>query len=410
MQAVGRAAGLAMAWLGISATALWLLGFGPPGLRLGDLGLPSFMPVTPPQTASIPDRAAPTSTDPIASPPLVSPSTSTTSRIALSGPASPALVLDDTAVPFLNAAGRKAYRTWLTVNLPRVFVVAPDGFYSGLSGGGGMPIERLRTKALDQCVASGTQGCAVYAENLSVTWAGRQSSPPAPPGPLISGPGYVFVPDKRYIWHGPDTAKGVYVWAHGFNGPTIDVRGLQPQPHVRPFNNAGFDVLRFDRNPWTDTAEAAAAWMRDGLAQLRLQGYQFVIVGGQSRGGWNALQMLDTSGAADAVVAVSPAAHGQGPGSRVSHQLTDLRHIMDAMPPSRTRVAIVQFADDGFSADPEWRAEMFRLNEMHLGDMLMIDRPDGLIGHGAGGTYEFGQRFGACLLRFVLSQPPACPR
>ena len=168
--------------------------------------------------------------------------------------------------------------------------------------------------------------------------------------------------------------------------------------------------LNHRRAPRTDRADHAAIWLRDGLAQLRQQGYSFIVVGGQSRGAWNALQMLDTPGAADAVVAVAPAAHGQGPGSRVNQQLTDLRRIMDAMPPSRTRVAIVQFTGDGYSADPEWRAELFRLNEMHLGEMLMIDRPDGLVGHGAGGTHEFGQRFGPCLLRFVQGQPHACPR
>lgn len=408
MQAVGRAAGLVSAWVGISAITLWLLGFGPPGLRLGDLNLPTLISGTPQPTSASPGPAAPTAEDRSSAQPAAPAPVTATSRLALSGPASPAPVLDATAVPFLNAAGRDAYRTWLTINLPRVFALAPNGSYSWAAGGGSS-VDQLRTKALDQCAAKGTQGCAIYAEDLSIVWTGQRSSPPAPPGPLISGPGYAFVPDERYIWHGPDTAKGVYVWGHGVNGAAVDNRGLQPQPHVRPFNNAGFDVLRFDRVPRTDYPDRAAAWLRDGLAQLRQQGYQFVIVGGQSRGGWNALQMLDTSGAADAVVAVSPAAHGQGPGSHVSQQLGDLRRIMDAMPPSRTRVAIVQFADDGYSADPEWRAELFRLNEMHVGDMLMIDRPDGLVGHGAGGTYEFSQRFGPCLLRFVQSQPPLCP-
>lgn len=406
MQAVGRAAGLAMAWFGIGAMTLWLLGFGPPGLRLGDLGLPSLTTSTPPQTASGPSAPAPTAESRDAAP---APAITATSRLALSGPASPAPVLDAAAVPFLNPAGRDAYRTWLTVNLPRVFALAPNGSYAWV-GGGSASMDQLRTKALDQCAARGTQGCTIYAENLAVTWSGQRSAPQPPPGPHVSGPGYTFIPDDRYVWHGPDTARGVYVWAHGFNGPTEDIRGLQPQPHVRPFNNAGFDILRFDRAPRTDRADSAAVWLRDGLAQLRQQGYGFIVVGGQSRGAWNALQMLDTPGAADAVVAVSPAAHGQGPGSRVNQQLTDLRRIMDAMPPSRTRVAIVQFADDGYSADPEWRAELFRLNEMHLGDMLMIDRPEGHTGHAAGATNEFGQRFGPCLLRFVQGQPSSCPR
>lgn len=405
MRRVGQVAGLVVAWCGLGLLTLWLMGFGPPGLRLSDLPLPGLGPVAPSEpapSAQAPDAPSPGATAPAPAPRFVRPN--------LSGPTGPLVVLDPGLVPFVNEAGRDGYRTWLAFNLPRVFVVAPGGTY-GWAAGGGKSLDDLRTRALDRCAAGGTQGCAVYAEDLSVVWPGQQWTPLPPPGPLVAGPGYAFVPDERFIWHGPDRARGVYVWGHGFNGLNVDVRGLQPQSHVRPFNNAGFDVVRFDRDPRTDwDPNRAAGWLRDGLAQLRQQGYQFVIVGGQSRGAWNALQMLDTPGAADAVVAVAPGAHGQGPNSRVGIQLTDLRRIMDAMPPSRTRVALVQFADDGYSADPEWRAELFRLNELHVGAMLMIDRPAGFSGHGSGETYEFGQKFGACLLRFVLDEPSACPR
>lgn len=85
-------------------------------------------------------------------------------------------------------------------------------------------------------------------------------------------------------------------------GALADARGLQPQPHVRAFNNAGFDVVRFDRDPNADARDRAAGWLEEALLDLRRRGYRRVIVGGQSRGGWNSLQMLAHAGLADAVV------------------------------------------------------------------------------------------------------------
>jgi hypothetical protein len=39
---------------------------------------------------------------------------------------------------------------------------------------------------------------------------------------------------------------------------------------------------------------------------------------------------------------------------------------------------------------------------------LLIDRPEGVAGHGAGGSTAFNDRYGACLLRFATApRPPA---
>ena len=130
-----------------------------------------------------------------------------------------------------------------------------------------------------------------------------------PPPPFFSTWNSEFAPDNRYLWPGRANRRDFYVWAHGLGGG--DNRGLQPQPHVRPFNNAGFDIIRFDRCPSSDETQRAAGWLRDGLQRLRAMGWRRIIAGGQSRGAWNALQMLDTPGLADAVIAISPAAHGE---------------------------------------------------------------------------------------------------
>jgi pimeloyl-ACP methyl ester carboxylesterase len=192
------------------------------------------------------------------------------------------------------------------------------------------------------------------------------------------------LPDERFIWWGPEQARGVLVFGHGKEALT-DLRGRQPHSWTRHFNNAGFDVWRFDREPNADGARRAAAWLRDDLAELRGRGYRQVIVAGQSRGGWNALMVLNRPGLADVTIAIAAAAR-------------------------RTRLAIADFRDDPFMAEPEKRAEALRRQRERFGAFLLIDRPAGVAGHGAGGTTAFNDRYGACLLRFATAPrpPTAC--
>lgn len=327
----------------------------------------------------------------------------------LAGAAAAQPQLDGAAVPGLNEAGRQAYARFLLVNLPRAFAVGRDGAY-GWQGGTGTS-ETARQKALEGCSAKGP-GCAVYAEGLDVVWQGRAPQPNPVPGPLSSGWNYAVVPDARFFWRGPAAAAGVYVWAHGLGqmngaGAVADARGAQPQAHVRALNDAGFDVVRFDRDPNADDRDRAAGWLEDTLADLRRRGYRRIVVGGQSRGGWNALQMLTHAGLADAVVAVSPAAHGQGLSTNLTAQYDDLRQLVGAVPASRTRLVFVQFADDPFAGDPAGRAALIERLRPRLGGLLVIDRPEGFAGHFGGGTALFAERYAACIGRFVTDAAPA---
>ena len=171
-------------------------------------------------------------------------------------PAAAQPVLDVSAVPSLDAAGRASYARFLMLNLPRAYAVGAHGGYGDYGGDGAKTIEIARAKALEACAAKGGTDCAIYAENLNVIAGNRPPQVAPPPPPLVSTWNYSIVPDDRYIWRGPAAAAGVYVWAHGL-GALSDARGHQPQMHVRAFNNAGFDVLRFDRVP-NATATATA--------------------------------------------------------------------------------------------------------------------------------------------------------
>ena len=135
-------------------------------------------------------------------------------------------VLDVGAVPYLKPQGRAAYEDFLLMNLPRAMAVASNGAYGGF--GGGQTIEDMRSKALKSCVDKGGTDCAIYAEDLQVVWQGHpaQALPPVP-GPLIAARDYAFAPDARFIWYGPQTARGLLVWGHG-TGTGSDSRGRQP--------------------------------------------------------------------------------------------------------------------------------------------------------------------------------------
>jgi hypothetical protein len=314
-------------------------------------------------------------------------------------------VLDVNAVPHLDQAGRASYLRFLLVNLPRAFALAPDG-KMGWYGGSGS-IEDARSKALKSCADKGATGCVLYAEDLSVVWPGRPPGifPPVP-GPLLQTIEYAFVPDPRFIWRGPGAAAGIYVWGHGQNN-MADSRGLQPQAHVRAFNNAGFDVVRFDREPSRDYRDDAAAWLRQGLELFRRQGWRKIVAGGQSRGGWSSLQSLDRPGLADAVIAISPASFSGG-----TDNSGDAYRLIHAVHAPTTRVAIAQFKGDIYVNDMDRRVALYRDGlSSRVGSLLMIDQPPGFTGHGAGGTIAFALGYADCLLHFVMdpTPPASCP-
>jgi pimeloyl-ACP methyl ester carboxylesterase len=223
----------------------------------------------------------------------------------------------------------------------------------------------------------------------------------------IGGIGWRFAPAPGAAPRGPGEAAGVIVFAHGRGGNLEDYRGLPPQPWVGRFAAAGYDVLLFDRTPASDDAERAAAWLREGLAALRARGYARVVVAGHSRGGWTALSALERPGLADVVIAVAPAAHGQGGSTTLAAQFDQLRAMVARAPPSDTRVAFVQFAGDPFVLDPDGIARLVRDRlGPRLGALLLIDRPAGLPGHAAGYTAAFADRFGACLVAFATAPVP----
>ncbi len=322
------------------------------------------------------------------------------------GAADPLPLLDPGRVPHLSDQGRADYARFLLQPTPRVFALSSNGAW-GWAAAIEDDATATEARALENCRRWAGQACRVYVRDLALA-DGSWAPEPAPEA-AIGGEGpWVLVPDSRFIWHGPGRARGVYVWAHGRSPGGADSRGTQPQPHARAFNNAGYDVVRLDRDPRLDETEAGAAWMRKALTQLRTQGYTRVVAAGQSRGAWNALQALDQPGLVDAVIAIAPAAHGPTGSPAHVWALDDLRRIVARTQANQARVAIANFQNDPFDPDPVQRAAIFRSFSGRVAALMVLDRPAGIEGHGGGNDWRFTMRYAECLLDFAEGRTTRC--
>jgi hypothetical protein len=316
-------------------------------------------------------------------------------------------ILDTMRLPSMRPGGSEAYTgRFLLGDLPRAWAVASNGWYGGQWGGD--TIAEMRDGALKSCASKGGTDCAIYAEDLDVVWHGRQPLARPQQPAIIAERGYEVVPDRRFFWFGPQAAEGVVLFGHGFGGAKADYRGSQPPGYLRALNDVGYDVIRFDRDPgWDHDPDLVATWLRGALAELRRRGWRTIVSAGQSRGAWNALQMLATPGAADAIIAASPAQSGVDPGWLILNGETSFYSLLAGIPRQSTRVAFIQFREDPFAGGEERRAERVRrMLAPQVGAMLMIDRPDGLKGHGAAASTDFAVRFGNCIMHFVRDPNP----
>jgi alpha-beta hydrolase superfamily lysophospholipase len=306
----------------------------------------------------------------------------------------------------LKEADRANVARFLRMNTPRALAFGPDGAFGWQSA---RSMEEAEARALESCQRrSNGAPCWIHARDLSIVRPGEAWAPAEPPsGARLSSWNHETLPDHRFLWWGPERAAGVVVWAHGRAARGADSRGNQPQSWTRGFNNAGYDVWRFDRHPNSDDTSRAAGWLRDDLAELRRRGYRRIVMAGQSRGGWNTLMALDTPGLVDVAVAIAPAAHGETGSPNHARQLDDLRAISAAAAGvGQVRLAVANFRDDPFDAAPDGRAELFNALGARAAAFLFLDRPEGLPGHGAGASTAFSDRYGGCLLRFATASDP----
>ena len=316
------------------------------------------------------------------------------------------LILDLSLLPPTSEQGVQSFSKFLLGNANRAFAFGSNGAYGGMWGA--RTREIAQESALTSCAQKGAADCRLYAEGLAIVWPGHKV-PVQSNGPriLTEGSGFALVPDERFFWYPPAIARGIVVWGHGYAGD--DERGLQPPSFLRALNNIGYSVARFDRDPGDDAwSDLQTRHLRDGLAVLKAGGWKKIVAGGQSRGGWNALELLRTPGVADVIITTSA---GPGTGTDVTTQImkgqTMLYSLAHDVPSQTTRLAYIQFLDDPYGGNKTYRADLIRdVVRLRIGALLLIDQPPNFSGHSGAYRPAFATRYGECLKRFVEDAKP----
>ncbi|TQF78430.1 hypothetical protein FK498_09100 [Elioraea sp. Yellowstone] len=321
-------------------------------------------------------------------------------------------VLDIDAVPLPSPAARPVYARFLTYPAPRAFAIGEAG---GIAWTAGAPSTGAAVdRALAGCrEVNRDRPCRLYARDQEVVWNGEPAADHPPPEGT-GGPGWMLFVPAGTLHHGPD-GRGAILWTHGRGGEPASPQARMPHPFVQRFNNAGFDVWLLLREPRADrnydavlsfadeTLREAARWLREA------QGYRRVIAAGQSAGGWAALAALDTPGLLDGAIAIAGAGYYVAPDGR--RGLLDFDALLARVRDPAAPIVAVMFDGDPLLPDPaRSAAAMRRALAWRSGALVVIERPAGLAGHGAGAAPAFNDRFGACLLRLVAEGDAAACR
>jgi pimeloyl-ACP methyl ester carboxylesterase len=197
---------------------------------------------------------------------------------------------------------------------------------------------------------------------------------------------------------GPGAARGALVWLHGAYDPRTEARPDDPD-WLAPLHARGYDLWYFNRPYRPDPLAAAETRLIDGLGALRRAGYRRIVVAGFSRGAFIGLAALARPDLADAVIAVSPAAHGPRP-ERRPEALAAFAELFRAA--EAVRIGLVFIRNDRLDPGPEERAATARASAAGRAGMLqLVDRPAGIEDHMGSFGPEFARRFGACLAEFA---------
>lgn len=138
-------------------------------------------------------------------------------------------------------------------------------------------------------------------------------------------------------------------------------------------------MFQFLRPRGNDPLAGGAETLLNGLTELRVRGYRRIVVAGHSRGAWIALTAMAHPGLADAIVAISPAAHGTRP-ERQAQARADWQALWESANAPATRVVLVQLRDDPYDPEPDWRLGVARKGRVGLRSISLPPEPTGHVG------------------------------
>ena len=224
--------------------------------------------------------------------------------------------------------------------------------------------------------------------------AGAVALPPVVP---LAEP---LAPSPAFSQAGPAVARGALVWLHGAHDSRVALPPPEPD-WVRRMADRDLDIWRFDRQGGQDGLAAGAEGLTRGLTALRQAGYRHVVVAGFSRGGWIALSAARLPGLADAIVALSPAAHGTRP-ERWEQTMAEWTALWQGVQAANTRVVLVQLAGDPYDQDPTRRLRVAEAARARVGfPLLSLFQPAQPLGHTGTLGPDFDPLFGAAIADFA---------
>jgi pimeloyl-ACP methyl ester carboxylesterase len=192
------------------------------------------------------------------------------------------------------------------------------------------------------------------------------------------GADWPLPPSQLYPFLGPLDARGALVWLPGMYGK--DQPGPPDPPDiVGRLAGHKLDVFQFARPRGNDPLAGGAETLARCLAELRSRGYRRIVVAGHSRGAWIALTALAHPGLADAIVAISVAAHGTS-AERQPQARRDWEVLWGLADAPDTRVVLVQLRDDPYDSDPGWRLGVASEARVRLSSIYLPPEPDGHVG------------------------------
>ena len=231
-------------------------------------------------------------------------------------------------------------------------------------------------------------------------------------------------PGNRFYWierafcdlpmNGPARAHGVVIWNHGISGTNPSWRAPAP-PAARLLQARGWDVLTIKRHNLAETmpggplSRSVERTLQEVAAQRKL-GYRKVVLGGQSFGGYVALEAIDNAPDIFAAVAFAPGMRSSNAAGRFDP--TTIEQILQRARVGR--LALVFPRNDALLGPIVRGARAVPILAQRNFPYLMIDETSEISGHLGGVTGRFALRYGSCLLEFLSAAelPPgrfACP-
>ena len=303
----------------------------------------------------------------------------------------------------LSADAQRVYNDFQRLGPHRAFSLAADGKGYFWAGAAGADPSAAIERGLKECEQRSKSSCTLYAVN-NVVLNGRDWKSAAPP--LLPPIGRLR-PEPYLINKGPQAAAGLIVWSHGYMEGR-DATTSAPQGQVAYFTTAGYDLYRFDREYIRDWPGDATALV-DAVKQAKAMGYRRVILAGQSAGAWVSMAAAMRGAAADGVISVSAAHHGEVKDMRdTSRARSDWQQVVRGIKPG-PRFLVVNFVNDTY--DVGGRMDDAKAAFAASGvDGVVISNPEGFTGHRAAGTNAFPRKFGACIYSFIETgtKSPPC--